>query len=216
MFAVLALTAAAFTSCKEKGNEAETAEAQEVAEASAVAAPYSVDIAASQITWKGSKPTGTHNGTIKLESGSFSIEDGQIAAGSLKIDMNSITDLDLDGGMKENLEAHLKGTVEGKEGDFFNVTQFPFATFELTQIQEIEGQMMLKGNLTIKEKTNNVEFPVKTIIDGDQLILKSEPFKIDRTLWDVNYGSKSIFDNLGDKFINDDIEIAISVLAKKA
>ena len=53
------------------------------------------------------------------------------------IDMNSITVLDLEGDYKANLEAHLKGTVDEKADDFFNVNQFPTANFEVTKIGEL-------------------------------------------------------------------------------
>jgi hypothetical protein len=52
--------------------------------------------------------------------------------------------------------------------------------------------------------------------DGDILYIKSDAFTINRTLWSINYGSKSIFDDLGDKFINDDMELKIMIMAKKA
>jgi hypothetical protein len=48
------------------------------------------------------------------------------------------------------------------------------------------------------------------------MTLTSEPFTIDRTNWGVNYGSKSIFDNLGDKFISDDIQLTVKLQATKA
>ena len=48
------------------------------------------------------------------------------------------------------------------------------------------------------------------------MTLTSETFTIDRSKWNVKYGSKSFFDNLGDKFINDDIELKIMVKAVKA
>ena len=49
------------------------------------------------------------------------------------------------------------------------------------------------------------------------MTLKSEPFTIDRTDWDVNYGSKSVFDSLvGDNVISDDIQLEIKVVANKA
>jgi polyisoprenoid-binding protein YceI len=130
--------------------------------------------------------------------------------------MNSITDLDLDGDMKKNLEAHLKGTVEGKEGDFFNVKEYPFATFVLTGITGDGANASVSGNLTIKEKTHNIEFPASVTFTGNDLMLQSKPFTIDRTQWDVNYGSKSIFDNLGDKFIDDDVELVIELHASKS
>ena len=73
----------------------------------------------------------------------------------------------------------------------------------------------MKGNLTIKGKTNPVSFNATVSYPGDTMFLKSEKFKIDRTKWDVNYGSKSVFDNLGDKFISDDMELQIELHASK-
>ncbi len=197
-------------SCKnnEKNSEAILDEA---AVASNMAAEYAVDTAASRIKWEGYKPTATHHGTIQLSSGILSAHNGQVEAGNLVIDMNTIDDEDLEGDDKAALEAHLKGTTKGKEGDFFNVNEYPNAKFELTRT---EGNIV-KGNLTIKDKTNAIEFPAAITIDGDQLTIKSEPFKLDRTKWDVNYGSKSVFPNLGNKFISDDMQIEISVVANK-
>ena len=75
---------------------------------------------------------------------------------------------------------------------------------------------MLSGNLTLKEAKNNVTFPVKVSNTNDGLVLTSETFTIDRSKWNVKYGSKSFFDDLGDKFINDDIELKITVKATKS
>jgi polyisoprenoid-binding protein YceI len=110
----------------------------------------------------------------------------------------------------------LKGTVAGKEGDFFNVTNYPLATFELTGIADMEGKSIVSGNLTIKEKTHAIEFLASITSDEYTVNLKSEPFQIDRTKWDVNYGSKTIFGNLGDKFINDMMELTIHIEARKS
>ena len=197
--------------CKNTEKEVET-EIEEVAEASEMAHEYIVDTANSVIKWEGSKPTGTHHGTIELSSGSFSVHQGNVEAGKFVIDMSTITDLDLEGEKKASLEAHLKGTAEGQEGDFFDIQKYPTATFELTGT---EGNM-IKGNLTIKEKTNAIEFPASVIIEGNRLSLKSETIELDRTKWGVNYGSKSIFPNLGDQFINDTIKITVSLTATKA
>lgn len=198
-------------SCKNNEKEIET-ELESAAEASETAFEYKVDTASSVIKWEGSKPTATHYGTIKLSSGVFMAQNGEIEAGNFVVDMNSINDEDLTGDDKANLEAHLKGTVEGKEGDFFNVKEYPNATFELTGIDN----GIVKGNLTIKDKTNAVEFPAKVVVEGDKLMLTSEPFELDRTKWGVNFGSKSVFPNLGDKFISDMMKITLSIIANKA
>lgn len=198
-------------SCKNNETEAEK-KIEEAAEASDMAFEYKVDTSASTITWEGSKPTATHHGNIKLSSGNFLVHENAIEAGSFVIDMNTITDEDLQGDDKSNLENHLKGTVDGKEGDFFNVKEYPNATFELTGIVN----NMVKGNLTIKDKTNPIEFPASIVVNGDELKLNTEQIELDRTKWGVNYGSKSIFPNLGDKFVSDIMKIKLSLVAKKA
>ena len=110
------------------------------------------------------------------------------------------------------------GSTEGKEDHFFNVEKHPEATFEITKLTEKDGKNWLSGNLTLKGTSKNVEIPVTYSMNDDQSTLKieSEPFTIDRTDWNVNYGSKSVFDDLKDKFVNDEIEITFMLQAKKA
>ncbi|EDM44873.1 YCE I like family protein [unidentified eubacterium SCB49] len=204
------LLVASISSCKEQ-KEAEGA--KEVAQAEAIASEYTVNTEKSTINWIGAKPTGTHTGTITLSEGSISVVDKNVQAGSFTIDMNSIDATDVEGKMKENLEAHLKGTVEGKEGDFFNVNKYPTGAFKITKVEGENGKVMVSGNLTLLDKTNNVTFPATVSFPENTMFLKSESFKIDRTQWGINYGSKNIFDNLGDKFINDEIELTVELHA---
>lgn len=206
----------AVVGCKNENKEVETTDAQEVADATMEATAFKVDTTTSVINWKGEKPTGTHTGTIKLKEGTFKANDSVIESGTFVIDMNSIEDTDLEGDDKLNLEKHLKGTVEGKEGDFFNVNKYPTGTFEVTGVTKKDGVTLLQGNLTLKEVTKNVEFPVTITMNEDTIEITSEKFNIDRTKWNVNFGSKSVFDGLGDKFINDEIELMINLKAKKA
>lgn len=198
--------------CKDKAKEATTTEAEEVAEVTAAAKKYTVDLDSSSIAWTGFKPTGSHNGTISIENGVLSTEDGKISGGSFLINMGSIEVLDIPAEDEGN--GKLKGHLTSP--DFFDVEKYPSAAFEITGLEEVEGKMMLSGNLTLKEMKNNVTFPVSVTHEGDAMTLTSETFTIDRTKWNVQYGSKSIFDNLGDKFINDDIELTIKVTATKA
>ena len=213
---VVASLGLAVTGCKDNNNEANVEDAKEAATAEAEAMEFKVDTSASTIEWQGEKPTGTHTGTIQVTGGTFMANDSTIQSGTFVIDMKSIEVTDLEGEEKANLEAHLMGTVEGKEGDFFNVNKFPEAKFEVTGITEKDGQSILQGNLTLKEETKNISFPVSISKDGETYSITSEEFTIDRTDWNVNYGSKSVFDGLGDKFINDDIQLKIDLKAKKA
>lgn len=217
---LLILSALTLTvSCKnDKTAEAETTEAGTVKEASGEAVSYTVDKGNSKIDWTGSKPTGKHTGTINLSDGTVSIKDNVLDSGKFTIDMNTITVTDLKAGDgKEDLEGHLKGTG-GKEEDFdhfFNVKKYPQSTFEITKAVTENGKTAVEGNLTMKGITKNVKFPATVTVDGNTVTLVSDAFTINRTLWNVNYGSKSVFDNLGDKFINDDIELKVSITAKK-
>jgi len=215
---VIATLAVTTVGCKDnKENRVTPGEAQEAATASETASTYQINSEESTIEWRGTKPTGEHKGTIDIQSGTISASQEEIESGTVTIDMNSltVTDEGIEDKDKTSLENHLKGTVEGKETDFFNVNKFPTATFEITGITEVNGQKMMQGNLTLKEDTKNIEFPVSTSVDDNEVTIKSETFTIDRTDWKVNYGSKSVFDNLGDNFISDEIELKIDVKATK-
>lgn len=208
----LSVLAIALVGCKDKAKEAETSSAEAAAKAEATAVKYIADAEASSIEWKGFKPTGTHNGTIKLTSGVVKVNNGSVESGSFLVDMGSINVLDI----PAEDEKHGKLTGHLKSADFFDVEKFPSAAFEVTGISEADGKTMLSGNLTLKDVKNNITFPVTVSENGDTMTLTSETFTIDRSKWNVQYGSKSFFDNLGDKFINDDIELKVNVTAKKA
>lgn len=217
-FVLVAGIAAGSVACKNDQKEAKTGEAREVNAATEEAVTFEVDTTASTINWRGTKPTGEHRGTIDIQNGTLMATTEGITGGDVTIDMHSIsvTDEGMDEESRTNLENHLKGTVEGKETDFFNVNKFPTAQFEITGITENEGKQMLQGNLTIKDQTKHIEFPVTTKVEDDMLSIESDTFTIDRTNWGVNYGSKTVFDNLGDKFISDDMELTINLKAKRS
>ena len=202
-------------SCKGEKNDSE--EAGEVATASIESTNYTVDTQNSVIEWTGSKPSGKHNGTINLKSGELAVKNDTIESGMFVIDMNSIVVSDLAAGDgKEDLEAQLKGTGDkAGEDHFFNVTKFPEGTFEIVSITAENGKAKINGNLTLKGVTKPVEFTATTTNNGDEMTLTSDAFLINRTHWNVNYASKSIFDDLKDKFVNDDIELVVKLKATK-
>jgi polyisoprenoid-binding protein YceI len=210
--ALLGLSLLFLVSCKNE-EKAETSEPTTVEEG--INGSFVVD-STSTIAWIGSKPTGKHNGKIVVKNGEFSVENGKIISGKFTIDMNSITVEDIEGDEKAGLEGHLKGTAKPEANNhFFNVSKYPQATFTVTSFMNEGGSDMVEGDLTIKDKTNKVKFPV-SISEADGVVtMTSQEFKINRTLWGVNYGSKSIFDDLGDKFIDDEIALQLNVTAKK-
>jgi len=209
---MLAVVGLAFTSCKENKKNSEDTKVAEVAKEVVAKAvdykgDYVVNVTASNITWKGFKPTGSHNGELKIKSGSFSFANGAVASGEFLLDMTSIVVLDIPADDKYNakLTGHLKAD------DFFGVEKNPTASFKITKV---EGNTV-SGDLTIKGHTKNVTFNATSFEDQGVVSFKTEAFKIDRTDFDIKYKSKKFFDNLKDKFINDEIEISITVSSVK-
>lgn len=160
-----------------------------------------------RIYWTGSKPTGEHTGFIKLKEGDYIVEDGELVGGEFIIDMYSIVDVDLeDEEMNKKLVDHLKSA------DFFHVDSFPTGKFVITKVEDIDDEEYNKkidGNLTLKGITKPVSFKADVKVNGDVVTAKSEAFVLDRTEWNVNYGSKSVFKELQDKFIHDEFTLTI-------
>ncbi len=178
-----------------------------------------VNLSESSIYWTGKKPAGEHTGTVKLTSGELKLEKGEVKSGTFVIDLNSIANTDIaDAGMKEKLIGHLKSP------DFFDVAKYPTATFTITRVGrlkaaenakgDIKATHLVEGNLTMKGVTHKVQFNATISTLNGTLTASSLPFVIDRTKWGVNYQSKSVFSELKDQFINDEITLKIELLAR--
>lgn len=156
-----------------------------------------VKIEKSKVIWKGYKVTGSHEGTIAIQSGTLKFEADALVGGEFVIDMTSINNSDLQGESKDKLEGHLKSD------DFFGVEKFPTATLVFKNV-EVAGKNSYKvtGDLTIKGKTNPVTFDFS--VYGNKA---NATIKIDRSKYDVKYGSSSFFDNLKDKVIYDEFDL---------
>lgn len=208
----IAFVAIGMVSCKSEKNKAATSDAvKDVAKSENIINTYKANIAESNVTWVGSKPTGSHNGIVSLEKGTLEIENGVVKSGEFVIDMNTISCLDLEAGNgKEKLEGHLKNA------DFFDVAKFPTAKFEVSSSELKDGKVMVTGNLTLKDVTKSITIPA-TITEGenDMITFTSDVFSIDRTEFGVTYSSKKFNAALKDKFINDLMEISFNVKAKK-
>lgn len=170
----------------------------------------SVNIEKSEIVWKGYKVTGSHHGNVQLKNGKLDMKDGQLAGGSFEIDMATITCNDLSGEWAKKLEGHLKSD------DFFGVEKYPTAKFVITQAIPYgkPGVYKIVGNLTIKETTKPVKFQAELTEEGGSTVATTA-IKIDRSEYDVRYGSGSFFDNLGDKTIYDEFDMEIKLVAGK-
>jgi polyisoprenoid-binding protein YceI len=202
----LVLVASVLTGCKsEKKDKVTTADAVKVA---VITDLNNVDVASSVITWKGTKPTGAHDGTIMLQEGSLNLEAGKLTGGTFVIEMSSIKNLDLDAESAAKIVGHLSSP------DFFDVATYATSKFVITSVAEVEGKLAVTGNLTVKDISKSITIPAMLSTKGNVTTFKSEKFNIDRAEFNVKYASKTFFDNLKDKFIDDAIELSFTVNTK--
>jgi polyisoprenoid-binding protein YceI len=164
-----------------------------------------VDIKNSTIEWKGFKPTGSHNGTINLASGSLVLEGATLIGGSFSVDMSTIEDSE----DNKRLEGHLRSE------DFFEIEKYAFSKFEITNCNTNDGKSFITGNMTIKDVTKEISFE-GTISQTDSTVtLKSEMFQINRADFNVKFKSKTFFNDLKEKYINDEFDMQVIIVAQK-
>lgn len=151
----------------------------------------------SEVVWKGYKVTGSHEGTIAIQSGSLTFEDEKLTGGEFIIDMTTINSTDLEGEYKGKLDGHLKSD------DFFGVANHPTASLIFKDVTASgKNAYTVSGDLTIKGKTNPITFTIS--IYGNKA---TASLKVDRTKYGVKYGSTSFFDGLKDKAIYDEFDL---------
>lgn len=202
--------------------QAPQADAASVTTAQAVAPTegtrLALDTAHSQVEWVGTKPTGKHHGRFKLSSGTVFLTADSVSGGHFVINMQSLENIDLlsDTTMKNKLESELKGD------QFLDVHQFPDATFDITGISRCmpgngndlimkDATHMVKGNLTIRQITKNISFPVKIDFTKTHVITDAN-FNIDRTLWGMTYRTDK---SMQDKLINATVNISLHIVANR-
>ncbi len=110
----------------------------------------------------------------------------------------------------ERLLGHLKSE------DFFGVEKNPVSKLVITESTPLDkGTGTVKGNLTIKGITNPIEFKV-AMQKSDEGIWFYTNIVIDRSKYNIRYGSGSFFDNLGDKTIYDEFKLKVNLLVQKS
>ncbi|MGF1586138.1 MAG: YceI family protein [Bacteroidales bacterium] len=208
--------AAAFWSCQ--GPSGERAVTGEAATSALVAEEYetlAVNTESSSIEWIGARPASQHNGTVALKDGHIKVSNGAIVGGEFVIDLEQIVVTDItDPGRNARLKGHLESD------DFFDVPNHPEAIFEITDVQSVDNNENgfthhITGNLLMRGVTRSIGFNANVDLSGDQVTAQSEQFLIDRTEWGVNYESPTVYANLVDRFILDDIALVVNLNASK-
>lgn len=161
-----------------------------------------IDVAKSLITWTGKKITGEHEGTIKFKEGELVFKDNKITGGNFVADMTTLNNTDQTGSSKAKLEGHLKSD------DFFGINNFKTAILTFKNITpKGNNTYTIIATLIIKGISNPVIFDL--IVKGKTATAN---LKIDRTKYDIKYGSGSYFDDLGDKTIYDVFELKVDLV----
>ena len=171
-----------------------------------VAAPKVVNVnkSASSVAWLAKKVTGQHNGTVGISAGALNIDGKKLISGNFTIDLKTIKILDLtDPVSNQKLVGHLT------TGDIFEVEKFPTATFVITKV----AGNQVTGNLTVKGITKSITFPAEIAVKGGKVTAKAN-ITIDRTDFNIRYGSKKFFESIGDKAIYDDFALTVSLVSE--
>lgn len=160
-----------------------------------------VDASKSSINWVGKKVTGEHSGTVNIKSGNLFFKGKDLSGGSFVVDMTSLTATDLQGEYQQKLNGHLKAD------DFFGTDKYETSKLVITTIaNKGNGVYTVTADLTIKDVTAPIKFDL--VVKGNTA---KTSFKVDRTKYGIKYGSGSFFDGLGDKTINDDFDLTVSL-----
>ncbi|MBK8519256.1 MAG: YceI family protein [Saprospiraceae bacterium] len=167
-----------------------------------VPSPKTIDLSTSKVNWKAYKVTGAHEGMMKFKSGNLIFDGETLIGGQLEVDMNTIDVSDLKGAGKGKLEGHLKSE------DFFSVVKHPAATINITKVTSrgLPGEYKITANITIKNTTKEIKFNASAKDGAGQATIK-----LDRSDFDIKYGSGSFFENLGDKTIYDEFDLTVSI-----
>jgi polyisoprenoid-binding protein YceI len=199
--ALVALSLVAACDDPTKGQVKASAAAPLASGAATAGVAYVINPQNSQVAWTGSKVTGKHDGSFQAFTGTITLVGGAVEKSRVNVDIDtgSLTTV------PENLVHHLKTP------DFFNVEQFPKASFASTSIAAVAGtpgSYQVTGNLTLHGVTKSISFPATIHVDGDT-ITSEATFSINRKDFSINYPGKV------DDVIRDDVLIRLSLHAAK-
>lgn len=208
-----------FAACKKapESDVAKTGDAVEVSEANKGVA-YPINLKVSKMEWIGTKLSTYHHGEVNIKSGELKLADGKLSGGDFRIDMTTIVAHDAG---KEDINQKLTGHLLSP--DFFDVANYPEASFEITGVKTFSGNAQepdgmneiseykisspnytISGNLKIKDITKNIEFPARVEIANDKISAMAK-FNIDRKLWGI------VYPGMPDDMVQDMIWFGISI-----
>ena len=176
---------------------------------------HEIDTAKSRVLWTGRNINGAHTGTVGLKSGWLDVTAQPAAGGEFTLDMESIANTDLtDTALNRMLVAHLKSD------DFFDTARYPVATFHLRHVtlnpHARPGSINadIDGALTLKGVTEDLGFPALIEAAPGGALSAEAHFDIERTRWNVIYGSGKFYEKLGQNLVHDRISLSLHILTQ--
>ena len=176
---------------------------------------YQIDTEQSMVEWFGRNPNTKHFGTVRISNGQIQIANGNMT-GSVEIDMNSIENINLAGDeLQPVLVSHLKSE------DFFLVKAFPKAKFTINGGNLLEDAHLsspnyeVEGTLDLRGVRADHSFTATIAPAEDNGLVAETHFDIDRTRWNVIYGSTRFFENLGMHLVFDLISFQMKIVATR-
>jgi hypothetical protein len=154
-------------------------------------------VVASKITWTGYGEIGNYSlgGTVPVKKVSIEADSANVSAVNLTVDISKLNS------DNAQLVEHLKGE------DFFDTDKYPSAKFVSENIQyKDDTHALVKGTLTIKEKSINIQFPLLIQKTNNGQIFTGKII-VDRTAFGIRYNSKSFFSDLGDQAIKNNFDL---------
>ena len=174
---------------------------------------FAIDTNRSTIEWVGRNPHSRHVGTVEISEGLITSKKGSFS-GTIEIDMNSIHNVNLEGDeLQPVLEAHLKSD------DFFFTSMFPKAVLKIEEAVPIEHgsqttpNFLVKGELSLRGVSASLDFDATVSHADENTLLLEAHFDIDKTRWNVIYGSSRFFEHLGMHKVFDLISLQLNIIA---
>ncbi len=167
---------------------------------------YVADAKKSTIKWI----CGNHNGTIQIKKGELTLADGKITKGSFEINMDSITDFDIE---YELMRTTLENIIRSL--DYFDAEHYPVSSFTIIEVNPGGNKQIITGDLQAKDQKHPVTFPATLSVHGNTLTATSDKFKIDRTRWGLITASVKYVKSKDAFTFSDDIYLVIELHAVK-
>lgn len=215
-YLVIAAVILFFGSCSNQEATKETAKSENVElVSSSHTGTYSKIEEESHLTWRATHLAGIQPryGKVFIKNANFGIENGELVKAEVQVNLSSLTVENFPEGAEEieKLRGHLLSA------DFFNISQFPEAKFELTNLSKNEGDFnsIATGNLTILGVSKPVSFNANVQVSEKKLSIQSEKFSIDRTDWGLSYNIEGTEGVPVDYLIANDIEFEIDLSVTK-